>query len=400
MPARVFEAAGGYAPTVGILGAVLGLIHVMENLADPSNLGSGIAVAFVATVYGVGSANLIFLPIGSRFRARAQRNARRREAVLEGVMAIQEGLNPRLIDRSCAGCSASTGRRRAPASPAGRPRQDRRWPAAAGDAAAARQPRALARLLRRLHHAAVRVLHDDVRDLDGRRAEDEQDGGVDAGGAEGRPGPGRAPVPLPQSGVPQPVVPRLDNLVELRQQLSARLQRQIRQGNVEIGVDSRGLVVSIREAGSFASGSAELSDGARALLAEIAAPLSELPHPIRIEGHTDDTPIRTSRFRSNWELSTARATQVIAYLQNDLGLPAARLSAAGYGEFHPRVAERVADGAGREPPRRPRDPQHRDEHRGRTAPPRRRAERARAVRPDSISACASGSCRSIRPSAT
>lgn len=98
VPARVFEAAGGYAPTVGILGAVLGLIHVMENLADPSMLGSGIAVAFVATVYGVGSANLIFLPIGSRFRARAQRNARRREAVLEGVMAIQEGLNPRLID--------------------------------------------------------------------------------------------------------------------------------------------------------------------------------------------------------------------------------------------------------------------------------------------------------------
>lgn len=103
VPARVFEAAGGYAPTVGILGAVLGLIHVMENLADPSNLGSGIAVAFVATVYGVGSANLIFLPIGSRFRARAQRNARHREAALEGVMAIQEGLNPRLIDQKLRG---------------------------------------------------------------------------------------------------------------------------------------------------------------------------------------------------------------------------------------------------------------------------------------------------------
>jgi chemotaxis protein MotB len=147
-----------------------------------------------------------------------------------------------------------------------------------------------------------------------------------------------APVPLPQNGLPQPVVPRLDNLVELRRQLSARLQHQIRQGNVEIGVDSRGLVVSIREAGSFASGSAELSESVRVLLADIASPLSELPHPIRIEGHTDDTPIHTSRFRSNWELSTARATQVIAYLQNDLGLPAARLSAAGYGEFHPRVA--------------------------------------------------------------
>ena len=153
---------------------------------------------------------------------------------------------------------------------------------------------------------------------------------------KGDTGPAMA-VPL-SVGLPQPVMPpRLDSLVDLRQQLAARLQHQIRQGNVEIGVDSRGLVVSIREAGSFASGSAELSDGARALLTDIAAPLLELSQPIRIEGHTDDTPIRTSRFRSNWELSTARATQVISYLQNELGLPAARLSAAGYGEFHPRV---------------------------------------------------------------
>jgi len=98
LPARVFEAAGGYAPTVGILGAVLGLIHVMENLSDPAKLGAGIAVAFVATVYGVGSANLIFLPIATKLRARASRTARRREVVVEGMLAIQEGLNPRLID--------------------------------------------------------------------------------------------------------------------------------------------------------------------------------------------------------------------------------------------------------------------------------------------------------------
>jgi chemotaxis protein MotB len=149
--------------------------------------------------------------------------------------------------------------------------------------------------------------------------------------------PAPVPLPLPQNGLPQPVVPRLDNLVMLRQQLASRLQSQIEQGNVEIGVDARGLVVSIREAGSFPSGSADLSESVRTLLAQVAAPLSELPHPVRIEGHTDDTPIRNSRFRSNWELSTARATQVIAYLQNDLGLAASRLSAAGYGEFHPRV---------------------------------------------------------------
>jgi chemotaxis protein MotA len=106
LPARVFDAAGGYAPTIGILGAVLGLIHVMENLSDPSKLGAGIAVAFVATVYGVGSANLIFLPIATKLRSRAVRTAKRREMVLEGIVAIQEGQNPRLIDQKLHGVLA------------------------------------------------------------------------------------------------------------------------------------------------------------------------------------------------------------------------------------------------------------------------------------------------------
>jgi chemotaxis protein MotA len=103
VPARVFESAGGYAPTVGILGAVLGLIHVMENLSDPSKLGTGIAVAFVATVYGVGVANLILLPIAAKLRLRASQAAQRRTLVFEGVLAIQEGLNPRLIDQKLHG---------------------------------------------------------------------------------------------------------------------------------------------------------------------------------------------------------------------------------------------------------------------------------------------------------
>ena len=106
-PARVYEAAGGYAPTVGILGAVLGLIHVMDNLSDPGKLGAGIAVAFVATVYGVGSANLILLPIAAKLRGRALRRARRREVILEGVLAIQEGQNPRVIDQKLRGLLAA-----------------------------------------------------------------------------------------------------------------------------------------------------------------------------------------------------------------------------------------------------------------------------------------------------
>ncbi|HVC21306.1 MAG TPA: flagellar motor protein [Vicinamibacterales bacterium] len=108
IPAKVFESGGGYAPTVGILGAVLGLIHVMQNLADPSKLGAGIAVAFVATVYGVGSANLIFLPIATKLKMKARHEARRRELIVEGIMAIQEGLNPRTIQEKLMGFAATS----------------------------------------------------------------------------------------------------------------------------------------------------------------------------------------------------------------------------------------------------------------------------------------------------
>ena len=96
--AKVWESAGGFAPTIGILGAVLGLIHVMENLSDPSKLGGGIATAFVATVYGVGSANIIFLPIANKLKRKLGVAKERRVLIMEGVLAIQEGLNPRVLE--------------------------------------------------------------------------------------------------------------------------------------------------------------------------------------------------------------------------------------------------------------------------------------------------------------
>ncbi len=92
--ARVFEAAGGFAPTIGIIGAVLGLIHVMENLSDPTKLGSGIAVAFVATIYGVASANLIFLPISKKLINNMRHELAVRDMIIEGVLGIQSGMNP------------------------------------------------------------------------------------------------------------------------------------------------------------------------------------------------------------------------------------------------------------------------------------------------------------------
>lgn len=96
-PARVFEAAAGYAPTLGILGAVLGLIRVMQDLGSPASLGVGIASAFAATAYGVGIANLVLLPIAGRLREQAADAARRRELIARGVCAIHKRTNPRIV---------------------------------------------------------------------------------------------------------------------------------------------------------------------------------------------------------------------------------------------------------------------------------------------------------------
>lgn len=101
--AKIYEAMGGYSPTIGIIGAVMGLIHVMQNLSDPSKLGSGIATAFVATIYGVGLANLFFLPVAAKLKAHVQAQAQRRELIIEGLIAIAEGENPRRIEAKLEG---------------------------------------------------------------------------------------------------------------------------------------------------------------------------------------------------------------------------------------------------------------------------------------------------------
>lgn len=101
--AKVFEGMGGYSPTIGIIGAVMGLIHVMENLADPSKLGSGIAVAFVATIYGVGLANLFFLPMANKLKGIVHSQTQFREMIIEGIVSIAEGENPRNIETKLQG---------------------------------------------------------------------------------------------------------------------------------------------------------------------------------------------------------------------------------------------------------------------------------------------------------
>ena len=99
----VFESAGGFSPTIGILGAVLGLIQVMQHLDNIQEVGRGIAVAFVATIYGVGIANLFFLPFAGKMRIHLREEHQRREMMLEGVISILEGMNPRMLDVKLSG---------------------------------------------------------------------------------------------------------------------------------------------------------------------------------------------------------------------------------------------------------------------------------------------------------
>jgi len=101
--AGLYGAMGGYAPTIGILGAVMGLIHVMQNLTNPELLGEGIATAFVATIYGVGSANLVFLPIANKLKAYVLSVTQAREMLADGIIAIAEGENPRNIELKLGG---------------------------------------------------------------------------------------------------------------------------------------------------------------------------------------------------------------------------------------------------------------------------------------------------------
>jgi chemotaxis protein MotA len=110
---QVFESAGGFAPTIGIIGAVLGLIQVMQHLDKIDEVGRGIAVAFVATIYGVGSANLLYLPVAGKLKLRIREEQITREMTLEGVASILEGMNPRMLETKLLGFLVESGDREA-----------------------------------------------------------------------------------------------------------------------------------------------------------------------------------------------------------------------------------------------------------------------------------------------
>jgi chemotaxis protein MotB len=128
-----------------------------------------------------------------------------------------------------------------------------------------------------------------------------------------------------------------DALDDVEPLIERELAAEIADHRLELGTDRRGVVLSIPETGLFSVGSDEISSTAQRLMMRVASTLASLENPIRVEGHTDDLPIHTERFRSNWDLSTARATSVVALLVERGGIAPDRLSATGYGQFHPKV---------------------------------------------------------------
>jgi chemotaxis protein MotB len=141
-------------------------------------------------------------------------------------------------------------------------------------------------------------------------------------------------ISVPASGV-QDVERKPENLEEIRAQLEKALAAEIKRNDVALRMGPEGLVVSLREVGFFDSGSATIKPGAEGAVGRVAVILQEHACAVRIEGHTDNVPIHTSQFASNWELSTARATDLVKSLIEAHGISANRLAAAGYAEFHP-----------------------------------------------------------------
>ena len=134
------------------------------------------------------------------------------------------------------------------------------------------------------------------------------------------------------------------SLKEAQEAIQKALDPEIRRREVAMSMRREGLVVSLREMGFFDSGSATIRPGSLDAIARLAEVLKQRPENLRIEGHTDNIPIHTARFASNWELSTSRATDLIQLLITKYGIPPSHLSAAGYGEFHPVVSNGTPDG--------------------------------------------------------
>ncbi len=369
--AKVFEAMGIYAPTLGIIGAVLGLIAVMKNLADPSKLGHGIAAAFTATIYGIASANLLFLPIAAKLKSVISHNTRDREMVIEGLIR-----SPRARTRA-------TSKPTSPASCTDMARRKHHEEHANHEAWAIPYADLMTLLLAffvvmyaisSVNEGKYRIMADALTDAFGgapRTINPVQVGNkqVQGGGWDSpsviksgtkigpsAPAPSHDPTLLPSmaSQMRMPVsvhnqeqIARAERqLNSIADRLTAALAPLIDRGMISVRRTELWIEVEINSDILFPTGSAALDVHARQTLASLAEVLRDVPNSVRVEGHTDNVPIATATFPSNWELSAGRAASVV-HLFADQGVQPSRLAMVGYGQFRPREENDSAQGRNR-----------------------------------------------------
>ena len=368
---QVFESAGGFSPTIGIIGAVLGLIQVMQHLDKIDEVGRGIAVAFVATIYGVGAANLL---LSARCRKAQDPDSRRaghprddagrgdfdpggHESAHAGNEAAGISVGNEGTERGARGrgpCAVSRRKKR------GSHPNHERWLVSYADfitllfaffvvmySTAQVDQRKVGKLA-----LAIQVAFQELGVFNLEHAGAARYAGADA--IQHRAGDRereaqykhRAHRSAPGEALGGGGGGENGDLTQLQHELESLLSSQIARKEIAVRREPDGLVISLREVGFFESGSAQMKATSRESFDQIAGLLHARDYRLRIEGHTDNVPIHTGQFASNWELSTARATELVRLLIVRDGFSPSRLSAAGYAEYHPVADNGSNEGRG------------------------------------------------------
>ena len=324
-------------------------------------------MAFVATIYGVGSANLLYLPVAGKMKLRIREEQIAREMTLEGVASILEGMNPRMLETKLLGFLVEAGEPVKPAEEghADEPAQSARARTPITNAGWFPMPTSSPSCLRFfvVLYASAQVDHRKVGRLAMAIQVAFQELGVFPDSETRIPLDSNEPMPFSTVQVienakhntelgriaspPENTLTSASqeaNLTTLQTELQQALRHEIAQHTVALHREADGLVISLREFGFFDSGSAALKPSALPALDRIASILAIRTCVLRIEGHTDNIPIHTPQMASNWELSTARSTELVRLLIVRYGFPPERLSAAGYAEYHPIASNDTVQG--------------------------------------------------------
>lgn len=318
--AQVFESMGGYSPTIGILGAVLGLIQVMRHLSEPSELGLGIAVAFVATIYGVGMANLIFLPVANKLKMCIAHKVHYEEMIVEGMVAIASGESPGILLLKLNNFGQH---KKNESKKKGSEQQNdhHRWVVSYADFITLLFAFFVVMYaISSVNISKYRSLSEGMKSAfnkkDAARALKSTDNKKDG----------------PQTKQFHGLFN--DGLDDLHQSLA-----ELEDGNYKINRQEGWIELDIKSGALFESGEADLKPEAFVKLMQVANKIKKSTSIISVEGYTDNVPIETPQFPSNWELSAMRAA-VVGRTLNSFGISAQNLLVTGYGEQFP-VADNI-----------------------------------------------------------